>query len=47
MNKTLAANIEAAAVALAASNERKVAEGIAALATKCNARKVRVGKKVN
>lgn len=41
MNATLNANINAAAVALAASNERKVAEGIVALANKCKANKVR------
>ena len=41
MNATLAANLATAAANLAADNERKVEEGIAALAAKCNANKVR------
>lgn len=41
MNATLAANLATAAANLAADNERKVAEGIVALAAKCDARKVR------
>lgn len=40
MNANLAKNIETSAANLAAENERKVAEGIVALAAKFNAHKV-------